>query len=449
MKKVWEWYENFSDIVYVTDLDTNELVYMNKVGRQRYGFSKPEDYIGKKCHNVLRHSDVSCRDCNNPQLREGQFLERQRWNAVLGKMFSIKDTMIVDGDRKYRLEMAIDLTLQSDKHRVLEEYRRNEEMINRALKISLGERGAVRSLERLLSYLGDALEAQRMYIFEEQPDGTVSNTYEWCSPGTTPEKENLQNVPFEAVQHWYDEFHKGNAVVIKDLDAIKDEYPITYSYLKPQNIQTVVVNPIYDGNHIIGFYGVDNAPTERLNNISVLFETIGHFITSILIRVTLVKKLESMSLYDQLTELKNRHAMEYYVSHLDRGCTLGVIFADITGLKRVNDSQGHKAGDELICRCAKLLNEYFGDYEVFRIGGDEFCILCKKIEKERMETMITGMKQQMKERNAVLAVGSVWVDYYEENFESLLSRADSEMYLDKRAHYTQPEMNRRQTDQKE
>lgn len=449
MKKVWEWYENFSDIVYVTDLDTDELVFMNKVGRQRYGFSRPEDYIGKKCYNVLRHLDAPCSDCNNPKLTEGQFLERQRWNAVLGKMFGIKDTLIVDGDRKYRLEMAIDLTLQSDKNKVLQEYKRNEEMVKDALRISLGERSAIGSLERLLSYLGDGLQAERMYIFEEERDGTVSNTYEWCSPDTTPEKENLQKVPFEAVRHWYEEFEKGNAVIIKDIESIKEEQPLTYAFLKPQNIQTVVVNPIYDLNRIIGFYGVDNAPIERLNNISFLFETIGHFITSLLIRVTLVKKLESMSLYDHLTGLKNRHAMEYYVEHLDGGCALGVIFADITGLKRVNDSQGHKAGDELIRRCAKLLTDHFGSYEVFRIGGDEFCILCKRIEKEQMEAMIAEMKEQMQEKNAVMAVGSVWVDSYEENFEHLLSCADSEMYLDKRAYYSSPEMNRRHTDGKE
>ena len=445
MKKLWEWFENLKEIVYIADIDTHEMIYMNKLARENYGFSSEEEYRGKKCHDILRRSAAPCHDCNNFKLEEGQFLERQHWNSIVGKIFAVKDTLLVEGDKRYRMEIGIDLTLQAQQSEILREFRKNEEMINHALKISLSEHVPVLALEKLLKYLGRGLEAKRMYIFEEESDGTVSNTYEWCAEGTRPEKDSLRHVPFDAVRNWYDEFEKGNSVIIEDLEEIKDVHPMTYAILKPQNVHTLVVNPIHDGGRIIGFYGVDNAPVEKLHNISILFETIGHFITSVLRGVTLFKRLESMSFYDQLTGLKNRYAMEGYVSRLARGKVLGLVFADITGLKRVNDEEGHKAGDELICRCASILRDCFGQHQVFRIGGDEFCIICEGIGQKELNDKIIQIKKEMEGRQAIMAFGSVWVESYNQNFEQLLTQADGLMYQDKREYYNRPGVDRRKS----
>ena len=443
MGRVWEWYENLNEIVYVSDIDSHNLVYMNKKALEVFGFSSVEEVKNKKCYEIFHNRSTPCPDCNNWELKEGFFLERQNWNNVTAKTYSLKDTLVTEGEKKYRIELAFDMTLMTEQDNLLKEYRKNEAMLNQALKIALGEPTPVASLERLIQFLGSNLEAGRMYIFEEQEGGTVSNTYEWCAEDTTPEKDNLQNVPFEAVSYWYEEFAKGKNVIISDLELIKEEHPVTYEYLKPQNIRTLIVNPIMDKDRIIGFYGVDNAPTERLMNISTLFTIVGHFITSALKRVLLLKKLEAMSYYDSLTGFKNRHAMEEYIGNIDKGDCLGVVYTDITGLKQVNDSLGHKAGDRLIKRACACMKVHFGTYELFRIGGDEFCILCRNIDENELEKRIEKMRQDMSAKQALMAVGYIWVEHYENNFESLLSLSDSLMYRDKRDYYSNPGMNRR------
>ena len=316
-------------------------------------------------------------------------------------------------------------------------------MINQALKIALGEATPVAALERLIRFLGSNLGADRMYIFEEQDDGSVSNTYEWCSEGTVHAKENLQHIPFLVVSYWYDEFAKGNNIVIRDLELIKDEHPLTYKYLKPQNIHTLIANPIMDKEHIIGFYGGDNAPVDRLMNVSTMFATVGHFITSALKRVLMMKKMEAMNFYDRLTGFKNRHVLDECVGSLQKGESLGVVYTDITGLKKINDSMGHKAGDKLIKRACECMRAHFDQFELFRIGGDEFCILCRSIEEYEIENCVAALREDMQKKEVLMAIGYVWVEQYDNNFESLLSLADNLMYRDKRDYYSSPDTNRR------
>jgi len=63
------------------------------------------------------------------------------------------------------------------------------------------------------------------------------------------------------------------------------------------------------------------------------------------------------------------------VSGLGEAPEFGVIGCDVNGLKKINDTLGHKAGDEYICAACKMLCEYFKHSPVFRIGGDEFVVI--------------------------------------------------------------------------
>ena len=74
-----------------------------------------------------------------------------------------------------------------------------------------------------------------------------------------------------------------------------------------------------------------------------------------------MSQLENMSYKDQLTKLGNRFAMEKYINEIDAEKSIGVVYCDITGLKRVNDSMGHEAGDQLILRACDSLKKAFGE----------------------------------------------------------------------------------------
>lgn len=90
-----------------------------------------------------------------------------------------------------------------------------------------------------------------------------------------------------------------------------------------------------------------------------------------------MRRLEDLSYKDALTQLGNRFAMEKYVRQIDPEQSVGVVYCDVTGLKGVNDTLGHKAGDDLILRAGACLEQVFGDYGVFRIG-EMSCLYCAR-----------------------------------------------------------------------
>lgn len=435
MKKIWEFYENLNEVVYVCDMDSFDIEYMNKKALAEWDFQSLEEVRGRKCYEVLQGCLSPCEFCTNSCLKEGEFYEWQHYNMLAGRDYALKDTMVTDGDRRYRVELAIDLSIQEEQKNTIRDYVKNETMVNEGLRIALSKSTPELSLNALVEYLGKSLNSERTYIFEGNINGTVDNTYEWCAKGVEPQKDNLQNVPFEVVSIWYERFARGENVIITELESIRESDPLAYEYLKPQDVHSLVASPIISDEHIIGFFGVDNPPGEMLHHISTLMHILGHFILSMIKRRNLVARLENLSYYDQLTGLKNRHAMYDYLDSFGSKQSIGVLYIDIMGLKRVNDALGHKEGDKLINRACECLKRCCLGYEIFRIGGDEFVVIAKGVSEQDMESIKALLQMDMVRNNAPMAIGCEWNDRYDNNIDHLLHNADSKMYEDKRAYY--------------
>ena len=170
-----------------------------------------------------------------------------------------------------------------------------EAVINEGLRAALLEETPDQSLVVLLEHLGKALNGERTYIFEQNESGGDDNTYEWVADGVEPEQENLQNVPPEVCASWYRNFSVGGHIVIKSVEDIREAEPLQYENLKRQGIRSLVVVPLYDGERIVGFYGVDNPPVKSLEYASNMLQTAAYFIVSSLKRRDLFRALQKRS----------------------------------------------------------------------------------------------------------------------------------------------------------
>ncbi len=170
-----------------------------------------------------------------------------------------------------------------------------ETVINEGLRVAMLAETPDQSLDVLLKHLGMALDGERTYIFEQNASGCDDNTYEWVANGVEPEKENLQNVPPEVCASWYRNFNIGRHIVIKNVEDIRETEPLQYENLKRQNICSLVVVPLYNGEKIIGFYGVDNPPAKSLEYASNMLQTAAYFIVSCLKQRNLVRELQKRS----------------------------------------------------------------------------------------------------------------------------------------------------------
>jgi diguanylate cyclase (GGDEF)-like protein len=97
------------------------------------------------------------------------------------------------------------------------------------------------------------------------------------------------------------------------------------------------------------------------------------------------ERFEYKSFHDGLTGLYNRDYFSEQMTHLGkdlaRSAPVSIILIDIDGLKIVNDTLGHKEGDDLLISAAKIISESFREVDVVaRIGGDEFCIILPGVD---------------------------------------------------------------------
>ena len=124
---------------------------------------------------------------------------------------------------------------------------------------------------------------------------------------------------------------------------------------------------------------------------------------------------------------------------------LGIVFADLNGLKTINDSDGHNAGDCcLLKEAAFILKSVFEGCEIYRAGGDEFVVVATNKPKEELEKSVEKLRKDSADpENVSFALGF----YFNENGGDIriaMREADSRMYEDKKQFYDRyPPMRRR------
>lgn len=434
VSKIWEVYENLNEIVYVADVDTYELVYMNKKARDIFKVSK-EDVKKHICYQLLQNSNTPCSMCTNSKIIKDSFYEWVYFNPITNVAYSLKDTIIEDSGKRYRMELAFEISAQEKHKKTLAEVINTEVLINEALKYALAEDHPEKSIIVFLEYVGKALKGERSYIFEQVGD-ICNNTYEWCASGVIPQKDNLQNVSLKDLALWYEKFDDHELIIVDDMERVKVTDPKLYDILAPQGIQALVVTPLMCQNRIIGFLGIDNPPSELTKYIYNILMLSAQFVVSLINRRDLVNQLEALSYYDQLTGANNRHALDKLYKTYDSNKNAGILFVDVMGLKKVNDTYGHAQGDKLLIDAYTLLTMYFDKKTVYRVGGDEFVAISFDMSKEEFEANIRNLRILMEQGEVRMALGSVWADResgYDLNV--LIRQADELMYEDKRAFY--------------
>ena len=161
--------------------------------------------------------------------------------------------------------------------------------------------------------------------------------------------------------------------------------------------------------------------------------------------------LQSLSLVDELTGLYNRRGFlavtEQYLESFQRTDNgLVVLYADLDGLKGINDSLGHLEGDRALVRTAEVLKEAFRSSDIIaRLGGDEFVLLASVRADESAESLTERLQQKIDLANAQrnrpydLSI-SIGVAHYDPDegctIEELMGRADRVMYEEKRKKRT-------------
>lgn len=139
---------------------------------------------------------------------------------------------------------------------------------------------------------------------------------------------------------------------------------------------------------------------------------------------------------DSLTGLLNRNAFDDDVEFIQatHDKPLTVMYIDLIGLHEINNHLGHARGDVVLCELADAARAYFGDDNIYRIGGDEFVIISFAHSMAQSARQMGYMRQELLDHGCELSVGMAESDDGED-IPDLVNQAENEMRKDKKRYY--------------
>ncbi|MBR4374638.1 MAG: GGDEF domain-containing protein [Treponema sp.] len=208
------------------------------------------------------------------------------------------------------------------------------------------------------------------------------------------------------------------------------DYSITYRIIASDTPKytRMRVRKSSDGTHfIIGVENVDDEIQKEKEHINSL------------------KNEKELARRDELTGVKNKTAYKEFETSVQGSIdncmdylSFALVLCDANNLKQINDTFGHKAGDEYIKEAAKLLCEIFIHSPVFRVGGDEFVVFLQGSNYESRHALMDKLRTRVLENKntgsgVILASGMSEYMPESDNFVSdIFERADKEMYENKK-----------------
>lgn len=194
--------------------------------------------------------------------------------------------------------------------------------------------------------------------------------------------------------------------------------------------------------------------------VSEVFDAAGEKVGSVVIckDMTLVRELQNeieerkekedrlnyLSFHDSLTGLFNRRCFEQEMIRIEGGVygACGIVICDVDGLKFVNDTMGHKAGDLLLIKAAEIIRKAFGPSgTVFRIGGDEFAVLLPDTDAAFIKGAEREVKHLVRSYNAAnndfymsISIGYAVKGVSGNDILETFKEADNNMYREKLNH---------------
>lgn len=424
-----------SELVYVSDPETYELLFVNQTGCQTLHL---ENYKHKKCYEILQGKTSPCEFCTNDRLCDDNFYTWEFTNPSIGRHFLLKDKIIQWRGKTARMEIAFDITERELQKQELKNMLDVQTLITNCVRMLYAVDDLDQTINAVLTQIGEFLVSDRAYVFEIK-DELMNNTHEWTAPGISPQLEKLQQLDLSLISDWLPFFEKNDCIIIDDVEQLQKTNPAAYATLHAQEITSLIAAPIFLDNKLAGYIGIDNYDSEKIKNSSYLLLSMSIFLSYAIRHRNHVDMLHRLSYHDLLTNALNRNAFMDVLSQFRPGqyASAGIIYIDINGMKEINDFYGHHQGDKiLITTVAKVFNLFKPD-ELFRSGGDEFVIITYDLTETDFYEKFNLLRNIFCEKTNLpfsIATGSCWVKS-PSDLNSLLQQADSAMYTDKKKFY--------------
>lgn len=312
------------------------------------------------------------------------------------------------------------------------------DLVNKCIK-EFCEQSPETALTRILEILGKELRCKRITLYELKPASeyfVLSYSYgnAFDNRFTEKIKENFLSVKADI---WKRIIAEKEPVIIDSEEKLKQTFGSLYEEVRKTGVRSLVVIPLYNASRFLGFLCITDSFSELISFPNSSLNTLCQFIASGIKKRNLIEKLNFLSFHDNLTHALNRNAFNRDLDNFYKVSQKGVVYADVCGLKKINDTKGHKNGDRLLLETYACLKRVYDAQSVYRVGGDEFIVLCAGYSRKVFEKKLNRLSSILKKpkESLLLAVGSFWDDTNRFTQQQIIDKAEIDMYRDKRNIY--------------
>ena len=410
------------DLIYVSDPVTNELIYTNDAKKSKC----------KSCFEVMGKHDGPCENCNHDELRVNKYGFKIR--EVDGKTYVVRESLEMWNGKEVHIAYMSDVS-DSEKVLKLMSDRTDLEYTLKQCVSQINNSGDhKKNYEVIVKFVGNYYGARSSVMYEFSEDGKVIDTYKWglISCKYFYEITSDTSLSFFERPSLKPFTNEHRIAYIDDIELLKDVDNELYTVFKDADINSFIFGIMKKNGRDAGTIFLSN-PTIHLSDFTVLTTMLG-YVANEIIRQQLWKERTYELTHDIMTGSYNRVSYVEFINEIKETESLGLILADVNGLKKVNDNIGFDYGDTIVVQIADILKEVFDGYPVFRFGGDEFTICCADISKEDFMELVQEAQKRLKQHECGAALGYVWDDF-DIDIKRMIKNAEQILVLEKRKIY--------------
>jgi len=246
-------------------------------------------------------------------------------------------------------------------------------------------------IDNLLKMSCDFFSLDRTHIsLFDYEENTFSCIQDYCRESIMSEMDLIQHVHINK-SHWRIKKLLDNELfVVSDINELPSFTSAGLKELGLTNLKSQIMVPISSKEKVIGFWGFDSETRiihwkdDHINFAKIMANIIGDTLT----RIDTEKEINFMAHYDEITKLPNRNLFTNFVyfNIIKQEFTekkMGIIFVDLDSFRTVNETVGHRMGDELLFMVGEKLKSVLKTSDIIsRFSGDEFLIMLDNLENE-------------------------------------------------------------------
>ncbi len=295
-------------------------------------------------------------------------------------------------------------------------------------------------IEQALKSVADEMTAETVILLTFS-DRTVSNSYYWPSKDRNQALDLLGRNIREDFPTIFDMLSANkNVVYYPDSPSIEISERAKQIFEKLE-VYNVMLVPIVDNAGFLKGTICSVNMADKKKDCEMLECVTYDFFMAItnIENHTIIKNMGSM---DYLTNIKNRNSYEAELIKLSAfdAKKLWCVFIDVNGLHEINNEQGHKAGDRMLCAVADAVKKVFGRNYTYRVGGDEFVAFSFNDTKEELLSKKKSVVAALSEKGYSVSIGFEGDERKEGELfdvERIVSKAETIMYSEKQKWYAE------------